>query len=129
MKAFAVIALLLPSIALADFAECLLDRLPGTQNDVAANAIWQTCMARHPGGIASVGQGSGRGWLSFKSGAECTAKKAADTRSHRAAAMINGACKKLYDEPIDRDQFELIAPPRKPMTIDEFLDSAPRGSH
>ncbi len=92
-------ALLLPIAAEANFAKCLLDQLPGAQNDVAANAIWQTCMGKHPGGMASVGQGSGRGWFSFKSGAECTAKKAADTRSNRAASMINAACRKLYDTP------------------------------
>lgn len=104
-------AALLPfSVAAADHASCLLDRLPGTANDVAAIAIWQTCIGKHPDGMASVAQGSGRGWLSFKSGAECTAKKAADTRSNRAAAMINAACRKLYDEPNFFDQFD--QPPR-----------------
>lgn len=106
--------LLIPIAAEANFAKCLLDRLPGVQNDVAANAIWRACNDQNPGGFTAVKQGSGRGWFSFKSGDECTAKKAGDTRSHRAAALINSACRRLYDNP--------------PMTIDEFLDAAPNRS-
>lgn len=92
------VALLFPALAHADFAKCILDRTPGAANNVAAGAAWQTCMAKYPGGFESVTQGSGRGWFSFKSGAECTAKKAATTISPRGAAMINAACRKLYDE-------------------------------
>ena len=81
----------------ANYATCLLDKLPGTQNDVAAQAIYQVCNSKH-GGIQTVAQGSGRGLFGYDSGAECTAKKAADTRSNRAAHMIGVACRKLYDE-------------------------------
>lgn len=106
-------ALFLPAVAQAGYAECLLKRLPGVQNDVAANAIMQTCQMENPGGIQAVAQGSGRGWFSHKSGAECTAKTAADTRSNRAAALIRQACMRLYDEP--RDLFdELGIDPNKP---------------
>lgn len=94
-----VFALLLPLPVLAgDYATCLLDRLPGVQNDAAATAAYQLCMSKHPGGLAAVKQGAGRGFLGFDSGAECTLKKAADTRSNRAAHMIGAACRKLYDE-------------------------------
>ena len=81
-----------------NFATCILDKMPGTQNDVAAVAVYQICNSKHPGGIQVVEQGSGRGIFSYDSGAECTAKKAAETRSNRAAHMIGAACKKLYDE-------------------------------
>ncbi|MDD2711306.1 MAG: hypothetical protein PHU77_00160 [Simplicispira sp.] len=74
-----------------------MDKLPGTQNDVAANAVSQVCQSKH-GGIQTVAQGSGRGLFSYDSGAECTAKKAGDTRSSQAAYMIGAACRKLYDE-------------------------------
>lgn len=83
----------------ANFATCVLDRMPAAQNDVAASATYQVCQSAHPGGIEAVTQGSGRGWFGYESGAECTAKKAADTRSTRAAAMIGASCRKLYDEP------------------------------
>lgn len=97
-----IAALLLSTLAApalaANMATCLLDKLPGTQNDVAAQAVFQVCSAEHPGGIQAVPQGDGRGMLGFKSGPECTAKKAGDTRSTRAAELIGMACRKLYDE-------------------------------
>jgi len=83
----------------ANYATCVLDKAPGLQNDTAAQAVYQVCIAENPGGIEAVPQGSGRGVLGFKSGAECTAKKAADTRSNQAAYMVGIACKRLYDEP------------------------------
>lgn len=79
-------------------ATCLLDKLPGTQNDVAAQAVFQVCSAENEGGIQAVPQGDGRGMLGFKSGPECTAKKASDTRSTRAAELIGVACRRLFDE-------------------------------
>lgn len=85
----------------ANMATCLLDRLPGVANDVAAQAVFQVCSAEHPGGIQAVPQGDGRGMLGFKSGPECTAKKAGDTRSTRAAELIGMACRRLYDIPFD----------------------------
>lgn len=86
-----------PALA-ANMATCLLDKLPGTQNDVAAQAVFQVCSADHPGGIQAVPQGDGRGMRGFKSGPECTAKKAGDTRSTRAAELIGVACMRLYGE-------------------------------
>lgn len=84
----------------ANYATCLLDALPGTQNDVAAHAAMQVCQSKHPGGLEAVQQGSGRGIFGYNSGAECTAKKAGDTRSQRAAYIIGAACRRLYDEPV-----------------------------
>ena len=100
MRHLAAIALLAAAPAFAaNFATCLLDKLPGTQNDVAAQAIYQVCNSKH-GGIQTVAQGSRRSLFGYDSGAECTAKKAADTRSNQAAHMIGAACRKLYDEPV-----------------------------
>ena len=82
----------------ANYATCILDKMPGAQNDVAATAVYQVCIAEHPGGNNAVAQGSGRGMFGLKSGAACTAKKAGDTRSNRAAVMIGAACRRLYDE-------------------------------
>ncbi len=98
--ALAPLLLLACSSAMAaNFATCLLDKLPGTQNDVAAQAIYQVCKSKH-GGLQAVAQGSGRGLFGYDSGAECTAKNAGDTRSNQAAHMIGVACRKLYDEPV-----------------------------
>lgn len=99
MKAALLAIALLPLPALAgNFATCLLDKLPAVQNDIAAHAAYQACTGAFPGGLTSVPQGTGRGWFSYKTGADCTLKKAGDTRSNRAAGLIGVACRKLYDE-------------------------------
>lgn len=82
----------------ANFATCILDKAPGLANDTAAQATYQLCLSENPGGFESVPQGSGRGLFGFKSGAECTAKKAGDTRSNLAAQHVGVACRRLYDE-------------------------------
>lgn len=82
----------------ANYATCILDKAPGAANDVAAQAVIQLCLAENPGGLQAVQQGSGRGWFGFKSGPECTAKKAGDTRSNQAAAIVGAACRRLYDD-------------------------------
>lgn len=107
---FAALALAASPAYAANFATCILDKAPDVANDTAAHAVYQLCLADHPGGIEAVAQGSGRGLFGFKSGAECTAKKAADTRSNRAAVLVGVACRKLYDE----------------SEIDRFLDGAPK---
>lgn len=114
MKAAVSIAtLLFPAVALAgNFATCLLDKLPGVQSDVAANAAFQVCNSAFPGGLTSVPQGTGRGWFSYKTGADCTLKKAGDTRSNRAAVLIGVACRKLYDLPEVDWESGAISPPR-----------------
>lgn len=99
MLSGALLALAATQAHSANFATCLLDKLPGTQNDVAAQANMQVCLSKYAGGIEAVPQGEGRGLFGFNSGAECTAKKAGDTRSNRAAVLIGVACRKLYDKP------------------------------
>lgn len=94
-----LLLLLLASQAMAaNYATCLLDKMPGVANDVAAHAVRQVCRAEHPSGMDGAPQGSGRGFFGFKSGAECILKKAGDTRSQSAAATIGAACRKLYEE-------------------------------
>lgn len=105
-------ALACPAVALAgNFATCLLDKLPAVQNDIAANAAFQACASTFPGGLASVPQGAGRGWFSPTS-ADCTLKKAGNTRSNRAAVLIGMACRRLYDEPPIDWESGVIRPPR-----------------
>lgn len=96
----AVLALVASPAFAGDYATCLLDKLPGVANDVAARAIVQVCVSENPGGMLAVPQGSGRGFFGYKSGAECAAKKASDTRSEVAAGLIWAACRKLYEEPV-----------------------------
>ncbi len=90
--------LIAPAAWAGDFATCILDKAPGVANDTAAQAVYQLCLSENPGGFQAVAQGSGRGLMGYKSGAECTAKKAGDTRSEEAARYVGIACRRLYDE-------------------------------
>lgn len=111
MKIFAFILFglfSLPVFAADNFAECVIDRMPGVQNDAVALAISRTCLAEHPGGIDAVKQGSGRGdWFGYNSGNECVIKKGEKVASRVGGNLLTGACNKLYDP--------------APMTIDQFL--------
>lgn len=100
-RTLALAALLtLPGLAMAgNFATCLLDELPDTQNDNTAGAAYQVCSSKYPEKYNGVEQGSGRGLLGYDSGAECALAKAKDTQSRSAAGMIRVACNALYDKP------------------------------
>lgn len=111
-----IILLACPALAQAgNFAECLLDELPGVQNNNSAGAAYQVCSAKHPDRYASIEQGSGRSLFGFDSGAECALKKARDTRSMDAAGMIRVACNRLYDKP--KDLFGDLEPTRSAARI------------
>lgn len=123
-----------------NYATCLLEHLPGMQNDAAARAAINLCASENPGGIASVAQGSGRGFLGYKSGAECAMKKAAETHSQIAGNGIYMACRKLYDEPVPNPFDDLIpgnekqqefsplegSAPAQPMIAEQLLENAPQ---
>jgi hypothetical protein len=85
-----------------NYATCLLDKLPGVVNDVAAAAGANYCKQRHPSGLEGTKQGSGRGFLGYDSGAECTMKKGSATSSGYAGRLISAACNRLYDQPDQR---------------------------
>lgn len=101
MKKLFLIAFLSPSLAVAgNFATCVLDRMPGVQNDAAVYAVMQVCHQEYPGSYQDIPQGVGRGWFGYDSGAECAAKKAASTPNRNAGGAISLACRCLYDKPI-----------------------------
>lgn len=107
MRPYALLLALSASPAFAaNYATCILDKMPGIANDPAAYAVVQLCNSENPAGLRAVPQGSGRGIFGFNNGAECTAKKAGDTRSSQAAIMIGIACRKLYNAPNVFDQFD-----------------------
>lgn len=105
-----LIALLSAStMALAgNVATCLLDELPGVQNDPAAMATYKMCLEKFRGGLDTVAQGSGRGWFGYNSGAECAAKLAAKTPSRQAGQLIYSTCNRLYNEPNPFDLFDTV---------------------
>lgn len=98
--AIAITALSLTSAAYADnFAECLLEKLPGVQSHPAANAAFQICRGEYPSQWASVEQGSGRGlFAAYDSGDECTLEVSRSTPQHWAVMLMRRSCKLLYDK-------------------------------
>ncbi|SDG85258.1 hypothetical protein SAMN05216588_101189 [Pseudomonas flavescens] len=103
MKNLLIAIFLLSSPALtsaANYATCLLDKLPGVQNQAATTAAVVMCEADFPGGMAKVPQGDSRGvFASYRSGSECTLEKSRDTRFVRAVQLISSACHRIYNEP------------------------------
>ena len=91
-----ILALFCTPVWAANWATCVLDKMPGTDNDPAAFAIYNICREKYP---EEVVQGSGRGWFGYDSGTECFAAKAKNTRSRVAAFRIRWACQVLYDPP------------------------------
>ena len=88
----------------ANYATCLLDKLPGVQNKAATSAAVVMCQTDHPGGMAKVPQGGGRGiFAAYRSGSECTLEKSRDTRFIGAVRLINSACNRLYSEASQAD--------------------------
>jgi hypothetical protein len=98
-KLLAIAALLAAPLtaSAANYATCLLDKLPGVQNTPAAYAAAKVCRAEYPAGLEGVPQGSGAGLFSYRSGSECALEKAGETQSNQAARMISGACNRLYN--------------------------------
>lgn len=99
MKKVAMILCIIatPALAADNFAECILDRMPGAQNDAVAGAIYRACLSEHPGGLDSVKQGSGRGFFGYDSGNECIIKKGEKIASRIGGNLLTGSCNKLYD--------------------------------
>ncbi len=124
MKKLLIISTLLtlPSLAQADnYATCMLDKLPGVQNDAAVYAAAQVCSGRYPERYSSVPQGAGRGFFGYDSGAECALDKSRNTRSQLASYQIRAACNRLYDKSVAPNFFGQFDPPtRQTDLFDEF---------
>jgi len=106
---------LTPPMGMAgNMATCILDRMPGAQNQAVAQSVMMVCQQQYPAGMDSIPVGDGRGWFGYSSGAECTIAKAATTPLQRAAGVIAAACHRLYDEP------------PKPKETDPFADLRPQ---
>lgn len=91
--------LLVAGLARADFADCVLDKMPGTSNAAAAAAVYRTCSNDFPRRYSGIYKGVNRGFFAFKDAEACIIKKARDTAQPSAAFMIAAACRCLYDPP------------------------------
>lgn len=84
------------SVYASNFAECILDKMPGTANDVATTAVLNICTQSNPGRYYDVIRGSGRGIFGYSSQDSCIVDKTKNTTHQRAAFVIAGACRCLY---------------------------------
>jgi hypothetical protein len=110
MRAHSLLILVLfavtPTAFAENFAECLLDKMPGVQNAPVRFAVHKLCKEKYPGGFDSVQQGASRGYFAkYDSGGECTLAVGRDTLDRYAANLIAVSCRKLYDEPNPFDAF------------------------
>lgn len=88
-----------PTVFAGNFAECLLDNLPGVRNGPAIGAALKLCSEKYPSKWNGVQQGSGRGLLArFDSGSECTLEVGRDITVQQGAFLVAKSCKLLYDE-------------------------------
>jgi hypothetical protein len=82
-----------------NYAECILDKMPGTSNAPAAFAVSKSCTTEYAGQYGTVERGSGLGLFGFKDPEACIIKRSRDTAQPNAAFMIAAACRCLYGKP------------------------------
>jgi len=78
------------------WSKCILEKMPGVANDVAASYIVRECSREYPEIMRAVESG---GLLDYRDGAACVADKARNTSSLVAARTINAACTHRYGPP------------------------------
>lgn len=82
----------------SNWYECVLDRMPGVQNDYAAAAIIKSCSDVF--GDPDTSPTSTKDWFAtLGSGDACVAAKALTTASINGARVIVASCHRLFDPP------------------------------
>ena len=94
-----VLVMLATEAQASNFATCILDKMPGSANQVMHAAVFQSCSREHPLEYRGVEKGEGRGLFGFSDGNDCTIKRAAGTTFPPSAGAIARACRCLYDKP------------------------------
>lgn len=80
-----------------NWPECILEQMPGVQNNYAAGAVIQNCTRDF--GAPQTEQNNYNGNGRYKSGDLCVIETAKDTTSDLAARVIYASCHMLYDHP------------------------------
>lgn len=93
-----------PGALAGNFAECILDNMPGASNGATSAAIFQSCGHEYQDRYSGVVRGSGKGLFGYKDGNACIVKLAKETVFQPAASAIAVACRCLYDDPQFRGQ-------------------------
>lgn len=101
-KLLVVAALLAAPItaSAANYATCLLDKLPGVQNNQSTYAAARICRETYPERFSGVDWGSGLGlFAAYNSPDECFQENAKSVQDGLAINWIRQSCRKLYSEP------------------------------
>lgn len=76
-----------------NYWDCILDQMPGVQNDVAAGAVMRQCHVQAPNRAVERKRSTFLGMNAEK----CLLKNGKKVRSERAAVQIRLACRSLYE--------------------------------
>lgn len=116
MRYALAVALLLPSVALAgNYAECILEAVPGIRHQQVLRSAVRACQDKHPEGFEGVRWGDGRGLFGkYKSTDECFAAEGRETSMNAAASLVFRACDRLYGEAPKPNFFDQFDPPSQP---------------
>lgn len=87
-----------------NFAECIIQNMPGASSDQVRGLVYSECRANHPDMYYEIERGSGRGIIGYSNDRECTIALAKDTPNQAAVVNIRQACSCLYSEPSVKDQ-------------------------
>lgn len=79
-----------------NYATCLIDKMPGSENEIFTSSVIAECSAEHTGTLYAIKKGSGLGFFGFKNAEACVQSKTKTTPNRRAAVMISRACGCLY---------------------------------
>lgn len=82
-----------------NYAECIIDDMPGISNVSAMLIVRDACERKYPSRFANIDRGSARGLFGYKSAQSCILKKSASTPHNGVASNISAACWCLYGKP------------------------------
>lgn len=83
-----------------NYAECILENMPGVTNESSRHAITQKCGSEFPEGMNTIQQGQNLGLFSkYDNKNECVIDLNKSTSHPNAARQVNRACYCLYEKP------------------------------
>lgn len=99
-----------------NFATCILDKMPGSQNQAFTGSVFNQCNSEHPGAYFAIKKGSERGFFGYKDGNACIQKMAKDTPHQIGSFAIANACRCLYNEPTFEGEMCAYRPASNPFS-------------
>ena len=104
---FVMIALILSGCSSKpeNFAECILEKIPGANSEIVRSAAYQQCRSTFGEMFYDIRKGNKAGvFSSYSDGQECLIDKSKGLVHKNSVINIKTACSCLYDEPQFKDQ-------------------------